>query len=1141
MSKKLNNSISKSSNNADSPQRNTLFKYFSKSPAPLEKKKTRAPSPRLKQENQEKQQKENLGKNQNINDGKRKFDDNLKLEESDEEIVAASKKRRFILSDSDGEEENVAKPSTKNQTRKGEKSKLKNSKKQLSSSTSDDCLENSDKDSSPVTTKGKTKKVNKILSGVSFMEKLQHLQSTQEDENSSIKLEDVTNGLPQSNLDEPVIWPHQKLEFLQRDKIKDKNGRRPDHPEYDSSTLYVPQKFLDSLSPGVRQWWVLKTDNFDCVLFFKVGKFYELYHMDADVGVKELGFTYMRGEFAHSGFPEVSFDKMSSILVERGYKVARVEQTETPEMMSERCKRIKATKFDKVVRREICQVLNLGTQVFGNQCRVTANYRPNYMLVIAETYCTEQGNISRYGICFLDTSIGDCYLGEFEDDRNCSRLHTLISHYTPVLVLFEKSNLSNKTQDVLRTVLSGIQRECWPNNGALKCTPERTLKELGENYYSQDDNWPLVLRSMQAEGDHLGLTPHPNYKLTLKAFGLCIEYMKKCKIAEKVLPMVRYHLYQPPDYDTIEELNKTKSENRIHSYRAHMVLDASTLLNLRIIGEEHSLQSTLDHCCTKFGKRLLHHWLCAPSCIPETIRERQEAITNFLEQPTLLQDVRALMAPLPDFERHLAQIHHFGSKIIQETHPDGRAILFEEKLYNKKKMQSFVAILKGFETLLKIPTLYAECNSPLLRRLSQYTEEGGIFPNMKDKLGFFKQAFDHKKATETGVIAPEAGIDEEYDAIENKITKINKDLEKYLIEQEKYFGCRLSYFGNDKKRFQIEIPESHARKAGSEYLLESQRKGSKAVRRFSTQETRDLLKLMINAEDERNAVLKDLTRRIFEKFSEHYNLWQKCVDCVAQLDVLASLAEYARQQIMICIPNIEECASDQPFIEIENGFHPCIPVNGYIPNGLVLGTGDTPPLSILTGPNMGGKSTLMRQIGLLAVMSQIGAHVPAQSCRMTLVDRIFTRLGAQDDILTGQSTFLVELNETSLILRHATRNSLVLLDELGRGTATYDGTAIAASVVNFLADRQCRTLFSTHYHNLIDFFHNDKRITLGHMACMVENDDSDDPTQETVTFLYKYTSGACPKSYGFNAAKLAGMPRPIIKRAYTVHFRYLLH
>lgn len=191
------------------------------------------------------------------------------------------------------------------------------------------------------------------------------------------------------------------------------------------------------------------------------------------------------------------------------------------------------------------------------------------------------------------------------------------------------------------------------------------------------------------------------------------------------------------------------------------------------------------------------------------------------------------------------------------------------------------------------------------------------------------------------------------------------------------------------------------------------------------------------AEDERNTVLKDLSRRIFEKFSQHYDLWKQCVDCVAHLDVLASLADYARTQQIICIPELENPQDGkQPFIEIEEGYHPCVSADTYIPNGIVLGCNDTAPLSILTGPNMGGKSTLMRQVGLLTVMAQIGAHVPAQSCRLSLVDRIFTRLGAQDDILSGHSTFLVELNETSLILKHATSNSLVLLDELGNNKLT---------------------------------------------------------------------------------------------------------
>lgn len=298
---------------------------------------------------------------------------------------------------------------------------------------------------------------------------------------------------------------------------------------------------------------------------------------------------------------------------------------------------------------------------------------------------------------------------------------------------------------------------------------------------------------------------------------------------------------------------------------------------------------------------------------------------------------------------------------------------------------------------------------------------------------------------------------------------------------------------------------------------------------------------MMEAEAQRDNIVKDLQRRMFEKFSKHYAMWKSCIDLVATLDCLTALAVYGQSINQdLCFAEILDHNSTGPIIEIENGFHPCMKLaDDFIPNGITLGGSESAPLALLTDPNMGGKSTLMRQVGLLVIMVQIGAPIPATSARLTLVDRIFTRLGAQDDIMAGHSTFLVELSETSAILKHATANSLVLLDELGRGTATYDGTAIAAAVVNFLGDLKCLTMFSTHYHSLVDNFHNDARITLGHMACMVENEgENDDPTEETVTFLYKYSAGACPKSYGFNAAKLAGMPKSIIKRAHEVLYSF---
>ena len=248
----------------------------------------------------------------------------------------------------------------------------------------------------------------------------------------------------------------------------------------------------------------------------------------------------------------------------------------------------------------------------------------------------------------------------------------------------------------MRTILSEALKEYLPHNGAQQCSAEKTLKLLAEKYYAQEsgkDNWPLVLRSMQSQGDHLGLTPHDGFKLALKALGQCIVYMQKCHLEEKILPMARYNFYVPPDM--LDKQEETNSENYADIspslQRAHMVLDATTLSNLRIVDETHSLFATLDNCCTKFGKRLLHHWLCSPSCDLKVLRERQATITDLLQHAELLQEMRGLLAPLPDFERHLAQIHLFGNKHVAQSHPDGRAIFFEEKQYNKKKMKASLA------------------------------------------------------------------------------------------------------------------------------------------------------------------------------------------------------------------------------------------------------------------------------------------------------------------------------------------------------------------------------------------------------------------------------------------------------------------
>lgn len=336
MSKKLNTS-------AGGTPTNTLFNYFAKSPA-VDKKKL-APS------SASKEQKENLV-NENGKDEKKESKPTAKRklpvpaepvadnDSSMEEANGKRKRKRIVVPESESEEEYESESeadfsddgsefepdASKDAVSEEDESGDEESEHSMDESEDDPTPKkqrrkparkniNNNNNNEPASKKPKL--TEPVLATGTFMEKLQQLQSNAKKDAAYDEIVTTT-----SNLDEPVVWPHQKLDFLQPDKIKDKAGRRPDHPDYDKSTLHVPEKFLNSLSPGVRQWWVLKSDNFDCVLFFKVGKFYELYHGDADVGVNELGFTYMRGEFAHSGFPEISFDKMSSILIDRGYKVS---------------------------------------------------------------------------------------------------------------------------------------------------------------------------------------------------------------------------------------------------------------------------------------------------------------------------------------------------------------------------------------------------------------------------------------------------------------------------------------------------------------------------------------------------------------------------------------------------------------------------------------------------------------------------------------------------------------------------------------------------------------------------------------------------------------------------------------------------
>uniref|UniRef100_A0A1A8VG93 DNA mismatch repair protein n=1 Tax=Nothobranchius furzeri TaxID=105023 RepID=A0A1A8VG93_NOTFU len=959
-----------------------------------------------------------------------------------------------------------------------------------------------------------------------------------------------------------TVWDHEKLEWLHDGKRKDRKRRRQTDDDYDSSTLYVPEDFLNKNTPGMRRWWQLKSGMFDTVIFYKVGKFYELYHMDAVIGVNELGLTFMKGNWAHSGFPEIGFARFSDVLVQKGYKVARVEQTETPEMMEARCKSIaKPTKFDRVVKREVCRIITRGTQTYSVLDGAPSESQSKFLLSLkekAEEECS--GRCRVYGVCFVDTSVGYFHIGQFSDDRHCSRLRTLIAHYSPAEVLFERGNLSVETRKILKASLSSALQEGL-NAGTQFWDAQKTLKTLSEENYFEEiagqeratgtNFLPTLLKLMTSESDSLCLTPKEGYELALSAFGACIFYLKKCLVDKELLSMANFEEYVPVDV----EMEKASGPASFFAQtRQRMVLDGVTLANLEIFqngsgGTEGTLLERLDTCSTPFGKRLLKQWLCAPLCNPTSIRDRLDAVEDLIGAQAQATEVSDLLKKLPDLERLLSKIHSIGTPLKGQDHPDSRAVLYEEVTYSKRKIADFLSALEGFKTMQEIisilTSVLGEFRSKLLRQVvSLKTEKDGLFPDLSAELKRWETAFNHEKARSTGVITPKSGFDPEYDQALTGIKSCERELQEYLDRQKKRIGCKtMVYWGTGRNRFQMEVPDSVSeRNIPEEYDVRSTKKGYK---RYVTKESERLFSELQGLEEKRDAAVKDCMRRLFYNFDKNYRDWKTGVECMAVLDVLLALSRYsqggdgAMSRPQVLLPEDEQAT---PFINLTGSRHPCVTKtffgDDFIPNDIFIGC---PGISendevegcascvLVTGPNMGGKSTLMRQCGLVIILAQLGCYVPAESLRFTPVDRVFTRLGASDRIMAGESTFFVELSETASILHHATKHSLVLLDELGRGTATYDGTAIASAVVKELAEKICcRTLFSTHYHSLVEDYANNPAVRLGHMACMVEN-ECEDPSQETITFLYKFISGACPKSYGFNAARLANLPEEVIQ------------
>ncbi|KAJ3114125.1 DNA mismatch repair protein msh6, partial [Nowakowskiella sp. JEL0407] len=459
------------------------------------------------------------------------------------------------------------------------------------------------------------------------------------------------------------------------------------------------------------------------------------------------------------------------------------------------------------------------------------------------------------------------------------------------------------------------------------------------------------------------------------------------------------------------------------------------------------------------------------------------------------------IAKLPDLERAISRIHTGTCRV-----------------------KDFLLALSAFRQVAEMfdiaETHAGDFKSPTLRRICST----GLPEELMTALDYFKDAFDAKEALETDVMHPKPGSDEEYDVCNSAVEAVEQELEEFRMEQCKVLKLgkkEVAFKDVGKEIYQLEIPAKQ--KVPNDWTLMSK---TQKVNRYYNSDLQEMVQRLLEKRELRDMALKNVKKHIYEKFDVNYTAWLRIVKNVADLDCFLSLANSKDAFGEIC------CRPS--FVDAEGVFqvtemrHPCIQQGistDFIPNDMNLGKGADGNIILLTGPNMGGKSTLLRQTCITAILAQLGSYVPCSQCLMSPFDRIFTRIGANDNILAGQSTFMVELSETSKILKEATPRSLVILDELGRGTSTFDGYAIAYSVLQYLTTHvNCLGLFSTHYNMSADFENNKlvKRMYMNFIA--------DDQNRE-VTFLYRLTPGDCPKSYGMNVASMAGVFKEIVDKA----------
>jgi DNA mismatch repair protein MSH6 len=855
--------------------------------------------------------------------------------------------------------------------------------------------------------------------------------------------------------------------------IRDADGNSKDHPDYNPRTVFVPAYAWKELSPFETQYWEIKKNLWDTVVFFKKGKFYELYENDATLGHQlfDLKLTD-RVNMRMVGVPESSLDTWVNQFIAKGYKVARVDQMESAlgKEIRERdgAAPPKKGKEDKIIRRELKTILTKGTLV--DQAMLQDDMA-TYCMAIKELSSDDE---PEFGIAFVDTSTAQFQVVQFKDDTTMTKFETLIAQTRPQELLLEKGSISAKALRILKnnTSLSTIWNYLTPTKEFLPA--DIACREIeAADYFKDHENkaWPPVLQTIKEK------------ELVMSAYGALLHYLQVLMIDRELISLGNISWYDP--------IRKATS----------LILDGQSLINLEIFantsdgGVEGTLFQMLNKCITPFGKRMLRQWVCHPLADSRKINARLDAVDSLRQSTQIVENFTGTLTKLPDLERLISRVHAGTCKVAD-----------------------FIRVLEGFEQIEYLMSL-----------LDDIPKGDGIIgqlldsmPDLTPKLKSWKSAFDRKQARDQGILVPEAGVEEEFDESQQRLENCKTDLADYLDTIKKQLkSSSIVYRDIGKEIYQLEIPS----KISGIPKGWSKMSGTKAVSRYYTPELRKMVREVQETEELHGQVLKSVARKFFARFDEDYSDWLAAVKVVAQLDCLISLTITSMSlETPSCRPEFID--AERTTLEFTELRHPCmLSADQFIPNDIHLG-GTSPNIDLLTGANAAGKSTVLRMTCIAVIMAQIGCYVPARSATISPVDRIMSRLGAQDNIFAAQSTFFVELLETQKILADATPRSLVILDELGRGTSSYDGVAVAQAVLHDVATRiGCVGFFATHYHSLAVEFRDHPEVRCVRMRIAV------DSGSRSVTFLYELEDGIAEGSFGMHCAHMCGIPEKVIERA----------